>query len=150
MKKIIVWVVIIGVILIAGFYVLNAYIYNEKQADSNPYAPEKLQAKTWTWINVVYADGTVITPRQTNAFTLSIKNDGSFDATTDCNQLGGRVTINNGAISFSDIFSTKKFCEGSQEEDFKKVLDRAAGYLFTERGELVLDIERDTGAAIFR
>ncbi len=51
---------------------------------------------------------------------------------------------------YSEMISTKMFCEGSQEVDFQKVLERAAGYLFTSKGELVLDIERDSGSAIFK
>jgi heat shock protein HslJ len=114
--------------------------------------PKKMSVtmKTWTWVSVGYNDGTTITPKKAEAFTLTIKPDGTFSATTDCNQLGGKVVAKDGAIKFSEIFSTRMLCEGSQEEDFKKVLNRAAGYLFTSKGELVLDIERDSGSAIFK
>jgi heat shock protein HslJ len=169
MKKFIIGGVIIIALLVAGFYILNAYIYNEKQVDTNtpsvstttsvtsnpnkplePYDAKRLESKSWTWIAVTYNDGTVISPKENLPFSITFKNDGTFTATTDCNSLGGKFTAAEGAIKFSEMYSTRMLCEGSQEEDFKKVLSRAAGYLFTERGELVLDIERDTGSAVFK
>jgi heat shock protein HslJ len=109
-----------------------------------------LGMKSWRWISVTYSDGTMIKPKQTLAFTLDINDDGTFSATTDCNRFAGKVVAKDGAIKFSEIISTEMYCEGSQETDFQKILDRAAGYLFTSKGELVLDIERDSGSAIFK
>jgi heat shock protein HslJ len=109
-----------------------------------------LGMKSWRWVSVTYSDGTNIKPAQAEAFTLDFKNDGTFSAKTDCNGISGRFTINSGAIKFSDMMATEMFCEGSQEVDFRKILERAAGYFFTSRGELVLDIERDSGSAIFK
>lgn len=109
-----------------------------------------LGMKSWRWVSVTYSDGTTIKPKQVLAFTLDFNNDGTFSATTDCNRMAGKVVAKSSAIKFSDIISTKMFCEGSQEKDFHKVLDRAAGYFFTSKGELVLDIERDSGSAIFK
>jgi heat shock protein HslJ len=119
----------------------------EGEADTSRMS---LGMKTWTWISVTYSDGTTITPKQVRAFTLDFKNNGTFSATTDCNRLSGKFVAANSAIKFSQIISTKMFCQGSQELDFIKVLERSAGYLFTSKGELVLDIERDTGSAIFK
>ncbi len=109
-----------------------------------------LGMKSWRWISVTYNDGTTIKPKQTMAFTLDFNDDGTFSATTDCNRLAGKVVAKDGAVKFSEMISTKMFCEGSQEGDFQKVLERSAGYLFTSKGELVLDIERDSGSAIFK
>ncbi len=109
-----------------------------------------LGMKSWRWISVTYNDGTTVKPKQALAFTLDFNTDGTFSATTDCNRLAGKVVAKDGAIQFSDMISTKMFCEGSQEADFQKVLERAAGYLFTSKGELVLDIERDSGSAVFK
>ncbi|MCC2631252.1 MAG: hypothetical protein K0S38_1061, partial [Candidatus Paceibacter sp.] len=119
------------------------------EGEADP-ARMSLGMKSWTWQNVTYSDGTEIKPKQALAFALDFNDDGTFSATTDCNSLGGKFVAANGAIKFSEIFSTKMLCEGSQEEDFKKVLNRAAGYLFTSKGELVLDLERDSGSAIFK
>jgi heat shock protein HslJ len=109
-----------------------------------------LGMKSWRWISVTYSDGTTITPKQPPAFMLDFNDDGTFSATTDCNRLAGKVVAKDNAIKFSEIISTKMACEGSQEADFSRVLGRAAGYLFTSKGELVLDLERDSGSAIFK
>ncbi len=171
MKKTLLWVIIVISVLVASFFAFNSYIYNEKQADQEtpinaatstpvtqnpdrptqqPYDAKRLEAKNWTWLSVTYNDGTTIIPKQSLAFTLDFNDDGTFSATTDCNRLAGQFIANKGAITFSNISATKMFCEASQEADYLKVLERSAGYLFTNRGELVLDIERDTGSALFR
>jgi heat shock protein HslJ len=165
MKKILVGVVIVIILLIAGMGVFkmkgnNVPLRNETATttpsstnqSNNPYDEKRLEGKVWTWMSVTYNDGTTITPtsQKAGAFTLTINDDGSFSALTDCNHFAGTVTVDNGAISFTDIFSTEMYCRGSQEQDFYKVLERAAGYLFTPKGELVLDIERDSGSAIFK
>ncbi|MES2437406.1 MAG: META domain-containing protein [Patescibacteria group bacterium] len=132
---------------------VNSMQFGEVAKDFEGEADPKvmnLGMKSWTWINVTYSDGTVIKPKQTLAFTLEFNGDETFSATTDCNRFAGKVVTKNGSIDFSDIISTKMYCEGSQETDFHKVLDRAAGYLFTSKGELVLDLERDSGSAIFK
>ncbi len=155
MKKTIFGVIIIIMVLVGGLFAFNGYFFIEKQADpekptQQPYDAKRLESKNWTWLSVMYNDGTTITPKQSLAFTLDFNDDGSFSATTDCNQLAGHYVANDGAIKFSDIRMTKMLCEGSQETDYLKVLERSAGYLFTNQGELVLDIERDTGSALFR
>ncbi len=126
-----------------------AEVVKDFEGEADP-SRMSLDMKSWRWISVTYNDGTTIKPKQTLAFTLDFNDDGTFSATTDCNRLAGKVVAKNGAIKFSEIISTKMFCEGSQETDFQKVLERAAGYLFTSKGELVLDIERDSGSAIFK
>jgi heat shock protein HslJ len=131
----------------------NSMMFGEVVKDFEGEADPKrmtLGMKTWRWISVTYNDGTTIKPKQSLAFTLDFNNDGTFSATTDCNRLGGKVTAKDGAIKFGDSMSTEMYCEGSQQADFQKILDRAVGYLFTSKGELVLDIERDSGSAIFK
>jgi hypothetical protein len=48
------------------------------------------------------------------------------------------------------MVGTLMYCEGSQESDFSKLLERAQGYLFTSKGELVLDLKFDSGTATFK
>jgi heat shock protein HslJ len=106
--------------------------------------------KTWEWTTVTYNDGKIIKPKKPKTFTLSIKTDGTFAATTDCNRLSGKVVIKNKSIQFSDIVSTRMFCEGSQEADFQKVLEQAVSYFFTSKGEMVFDLAYDSGSAQFK
>jgi heat shock protein HslJ len=104
---------------------------------------------TWTWISARYNDGREIKPNQTGKFTLTFK-DGKFSGTTDCNSLSGAYTTEANKIIFSQIASTKMYCAGSEESEFLSFLSNAAGYHFTTRGELILDLKFDSGSVIFR
>ncbi len=104
---------------------------------------------TWKWVRAQYNDGKVITPKK-DSFTLTFKNDGSFSATTDCNGIGGNYTATKSTIIFGKMMSTKMYCEGSQEADFQKLLENTGAYLFTSKGELVLNLKFDSGSVYFR
>ena len=110
-----------------------------------------LSMKTWTWERALYNDGRIITPKEVDAFTLSFnEEEGRFSATTDCNGVGGNYTAEDGEISFSDIVSTRMYCEGSEEGTFTQLLNDSNMYHFTSKGELVLDSLFDSGSIIFR
>jgi heat shock protein HslJ len=120
----------------------------EKVVDDNQ--PQlSLTSKTWTWVSALYNDGREIRPNDPSAFTLTLMG-GKFSATTDCNRMGGIYTLNQSEISFSDIFSTKMYCSGSQESDFAKLLESAQIYHFTSNGELVFDLKFDSGTVTFK
>lgn len=109
-----------------------------------------LDMKKWVWISALYNDEREIKPKRADAFTLTFGRDGKFSATTDCNSMGGVYSATAGNISFSDIFQTEMYCEGSQESDFAKLLQNTSGYQFTSRGELILDLKFDSGSVVFR
>src|SRR3989344_4274380 len=109
-----------------------------------------LDMKTWNWVSALYSDGREILPKKAGAFTLTFENDGRFSATTDCNGVGGTYTADNGRITFSEMMSTLMFCEGSQEGEFTQMLANTSGYLFTSRGELILELKFDSGTVTFR
>jgi heat shock protein HslJ len=109
-----------------------------------------LGMKTWTWISTTYNNDTKIEPRDSTKFTLVFKADKTFSATTDCNSVRGKYVVNENRISFGDVIAAGKFCEGSQESDFVKMLGAVNSYFFTSRGELVFDLKFDSGSMIFR
>lgn len=100
---------------------------------------------TWRWIDSRTSEGSTISPEEEGVFTIDFAEDGTFSATTDCNAMSGTYTAEAGTVSFGPIAMTKKFCQGSQENDFAKSLSDASTYRFTNRGELIL--ETDGGAA---
>jgi heat shock protein HslJ len=104
---------------------------------------------TWHWIRTTYGDGREIMPREAERFTLAFAADGSFTATTDCNNLRGRYTATGAAISFEAVAATRMYCADSQENDFAGFLASARSYRFTSRGELILELEGG-GSAVFR
>jgi len=108
-----------------------------------------LGMKTWNWVNTIYSNDTIITPK-TNKFALILKADKTFSATTDCNGVGGEYTLNGNKITFTRMMSTLMYCEGSQEQDYSKMLSQVQSYMFTSKGELVFDLKLDTGSMIFK
>lgn len=109
-----------------------------------------LSMKQWTWVRTEYADGTIFTPQQSDAFKLTMKSDGTFGATTDCNSMGGSYANTNTAITFTDMMSTLMFCENSDEATFSSLLSDAQAYRFTSKGELLIDTAMGQKTAIFR
>jgi heat shock protein HslJ len=109
-----------------------------------------LGMKPWAWVAARYSDGTELVPRQVDAFTLTFGPDGRFTATTDCNRMGGTYTTAADALTFGDVFATRMFCEGSQENEFSALLDAVVSYRFTARGQLLLTLDADAGSVEFR
>jgi|ERR1035437_162564 heat shock protein HslJ len=108
-----------------------------------------LGMKTWNWAHTIYSNSTTVIPK-TNRFTLTIKADKTFSATTDCNGVGGEYAINGNKITFTRMMSTLMYCEGSQENDYSKMLSQVQSYLFTSKGELVFNLKLDTGTMVFK
>lgn len=110
----------------------------------------KLDMKTWTWVRAVQ-DGNEIVPREAQAFTLTFGADGTFSATTDCNRVRGGYTAQGRVLTFAEtMIATRMFCAESQEQVFTGLLQKTAGYSFTSRGELVLELAGGAGSATFR
>lgn len=110
----------------------------------------KLDMKTWVWISALYNDGKKVEPKKQGKFTVTFSIDGKVSGTTDCNSFGGSYTVTENRISFGDMFSTKMYCESSQEGDFMNLLRDATSFHFTSRGELILDLKFDSGSVTFR
>jgi len=119
------------------------------EGEADP-ARMSLGMKEWTWVSTLYNDEREITPKGSKPFRLTFGNDGKFSASTDCNAVGGSYATDGDTISFSQIFSTKMYCEGSQESDFVTTLSNVSGYHFTSKGELILDLKFDSGSVIFK
>ena len=109
-----------------------------------------LDMHPWSWIKTIYNNDTEVTPNDTDVFTLTFKDDGTFSATTDCNAMSGGYEVEDNKISFGSIAATLKFCEDSQEQKFSSMLGEVRSFLFTSRGELVLELKFDSGSMIFR
>lgn len=110
----------------------------------------KLDMKTWTWIRAAQ-DGNEVVPRQAQAFTLTFGTDGTFSATTDCNRVRGGYTAQGRDLKFAEaMITTRMFCADAQEPVFTGLLQKTAGYSFTSRGELVLQLAGGAGSATFR
>ncbi len=110
----------------------------------------KLGMKTWNWVYTLYNDETEFKPKTPTKFTLTFRPDNTFSATTDCNGVGGKYTVNGNQIVFSEMMATLMYCDGSQEADFRKGLENVQSFFFTSKGELVFDIKYDSGSMVFK
>ncbi len=109
-----------------------------------------LDMKKWVWIKTQMNDGTVTTPKAEGKFTLTFNKDSSVSVGTDCNSMGGKYTTKGNTLTFSQMMSTMMYCDGSQEQEFSSKLNEVGSYLFTSKGELILEIKMDSGTMIFR
>ncbi len=162
-------ILIIIVVVAVGWFVLASYkskpvetpvvvtptptptphVVENPEGEADP-ARMTLFITTWNWISTQYNDGTKVVPKLPGKFTLTFKKDGTFSASTDCNGIGGNYTDKNKMLTFSNMLGTLMYCEGSQEADFKKILENTSSYIFTSRGELILQLKYDSGTATFR
>jgi len=109
-----------------------------------------LTMKEWTWIRTLYNNDTTVVPSEPGAFTLDFGNDGKLAATTDCNRMMGSYTSEGNTLSFSQLASTRMYCTDSQEDQFAGMLANVASFLFTPKGELVLELKFDSGHILLK
>lgn len=115
-------------------------------------SPEKmsLTMKKWSWVKTTMNDGTITTPKKSDVFTLTFNKEGNVAVTTDCNGMGGDYAVNGKKLTFKQMISTMMYCEGSQEQEFASKLQEVSSYLFTSKGELILEIKMDSGTMTFK
>lgn len=109
-----------------------------------------LSMKKWEWIKTQLNDGTTIEPNKSGVFSITFNKDGTVNIKTDCNAMLGEYTVKEKTLTFGPLASTKMYCEGSQEQMFAQTLSNINGFLFTSRGELILEIKMGSGTMVFR
>lgn len=111
---------------------------------------DKIVGKNWQWQKTLSYDNSVFTPKKPEAFSLTLKKDGTFTGTTDCNGIFGKYTAKDGNLKFSNIGQTLMYCENSEEVKFTSYLNQVVGYLSNQDQNLVLKLEYDSGSMIFK
>lgn len=109
-----------------------------------------LTMKSWTWVQTTYSDGVMVEPKAADDFVMTFIADGSVSITTDCNSMGGSYELDGNQITFGPMMATKMYCEGSLEQSFAAMLDQTQSYFFTSTGELVFDLQFDSGSVVFK
>lgn len=109
-----------------------------------------LTAHTWVWSETVMNNGDVITPNETEAFTLTFTDDGRLSGTTDCNNFNGQYKVVDTTLDLGPLAMTKKACPESQDQDFIDMVTEADSIYFDENNHLVLLLPVDSGSVIFR
>jgi heat shock protein HslJ len=103
-----------------------------------------LDMKPWKWLSATSADGTVVAPKNAEAFLVRFNASGGFSAETDCNSISGSYEARRGSLSLGSIASTKMFCEDSQESEFTELLSIVVTYQFVDNGQLVMTTSEGT------
>ncbi len=111
---------------------------------------DRLTSSTWVWQATTIGD-VVTEPKDATAFNLTFDaTQGTISATTDCNTIFGPYTVGaDNAFTFGALAMTKKFCEGSQENDFAEGLSKVTSFTFNGSGALVFEFASGTGSMLF-
>ena len=156
MKHTILIIVIIVLLGFGAFWLLgqnqDATTTNPPTSEQNDVAanePLDLVGTTWVWDRTQYNNDTERVPNDPEAFTVTFAADRTVTATTDCNNASGSYEENEGQLAFGPMAMTRMFCPDSQEQVFIDDLTRAQSYLFSETGQLVLELPVDTGGMFF-
>ena len=100
-------------------------------SDTDPESSLDLSGSVWTW-HALLVNNTNLEIASPEAFKLTFTSDQTFSSATDCNTLNGFYRSTHGsAIKFSNIASTKMYCESSQEDIYKSVLSAVESYSLT-------------------
>lgn len=119
------------------------------EGEANP-AVMSLGMKKWLWVKTQMNDGKITTPKKADVFGLTFSKAGKVSVSTDCNGMGGNYSTQGKNIFFSQMISTMMYCDGSQEQEFSGALNEVSSYLFTSKGELILELKNDSGTMVFR
>lgn len=103
---------------------------------------------SWQWQRSTDADGTVTEAKDPARFVLTFNADGTFSSTSDCNALRGTLALDEEIVSMGAIASTKMFCEGSQEDAYRRDLELVASGRVTGDTLTLVQI-KDAGTMTF-
>jgi heat shock protein HslJ len=110
----------------------------------------QLTNRTWKWVDTKMNNDEIINPKKSDAFSINLKDDGSINGTTDCNNFFGKYEIFGNKLSIGALGLTLMFCDGSQENVFTKSLSEIESYFIDENNNLILQLKMDTGSMIFK
>ncbi len=107
--------------------------------------PTVLPGTSWRWKETT--GPAAVTP-EVDMFVINFSGGGSMDSSTDCNRLGGPYRTTGTTLTFSDMFSTQMFCEGSQEQVYRDQLSQVGSFKI-ESDTLYLYLTNDGGTMRF-
>lgn len=110
-----------------------------------------IKGTSWLWQKTVMSDGSVVTPKVADKFTVTISTDGNISGTTDCNSFSGTYMLgSDGVLSFGPFMSTLMYCDGSQEQVFVSAVQKTSSYsIDASSGTLVLNLTNNAGKVYF-
>jgi heat shock protein HslJ len=108
-----------------------------------------ITGKEWRWKETIIHNDSSIVPCASGDFSVSFSEDGAFSGKTDCNNFAGQFIQSGQKLQFGPIITTRKYCEGSRENDFLKYFSEAVSFSFSGEDSLILQLKDDNGSMIF-
>lgn len=132
MKKILILIVV--VLLGAGAFMALSKDKTNTDNSSSQLAP--IYAYQWQLEDIETASVTD-NPENMSDFVITFNADNLFNVETDCNNLFGGYTIENGtSLSFGPVASTRMICEGRMfEREFSTLLGNVDSYSISNNEE---------------
>jgi len=130
-------------VLLSKILKFESGVLSEKQNDIS------IIGYLWKWEKTLMNNGKSIVPNKENTFSLFFGDDGKIDITTDCNTFSGMHKISDNKLTLGPLKSTRKFCEGSQEDIFIKSLNEVDSWFINEKQQLILQLKFDSRSIIF-
>jgi heat shock protein HslJ len=110
--------------------------------------PEMIMGKVWMW-EATITPVERIKVADPRLYTIAFKEDGKVELLIDCNSGRGKYTIQNEALSFGPLISTRKNCSPeSLSASFMRDLQRVSSF-FVEDGRLFMELPHDSGGMKF-
>ncbi len=134
------------------YYIQITPVFNRKlPSGSTPVGDiSALKGTAWSWQKTVMSDGSVVTPKVADKFTITLGTDGNLSGTTDCNGFFGSYSLgSDGVLSFGPLASTMMFCDGSQEQVFVAAVQKVVSYSTDATGSLMLSLANNEGTVYF-
>ena len=125
-------------------------VINDQQPVKAASDEMTLHIKEWSWKRTTYNNDTTITPAQPGVFMVRFNRDNTVHVGTDCNRMSGSYSVDGKKLSFSRLAATRMYCPDSQETKFGEMLSQVTSFLFTPRGELVLELKFDSGQILLK
>lgn len=107
---------------------------------------ESASLDTGRWyLTRIHSDIGLTAVTSKKAFIRFNEAKGSAGGNGSCNSFGSTVTVNGNMVSFSNIFSTKMYCDEVQatENNFLSQLQKVTRYAVKEKSLLLLLFDRD-------
>jgi heat shock protein HslJ len=123
--------------------------YFSKQKDGREAAPEEVVGKVWGWESTITPVETIVAA-DSERYTMLLTDESRAQMRFDCNRGGGVYVLEEGKITFGNMFSTRMACPpDTQDMVYMRDLHRAQSF-YVENGKLYLMLPYDSGTMVFR
>ncbi len=110
----------------------------------------KLIGPVWQWQRTEMANDATIQVDDPARYTVQFNEDGSLIVKADCKETSGKFSDEGGSLSIQLNPTTMQVCnDNSLADEFLEELSYAGTYLFSDDGNLVINMQMDGGNIVF-